>query len=179
MVARARVEISRRRDPVDAAIGSPLRFAISIPDILDSMKSHLLSFLCGAALVLGITAADTRPILPQASAAGPNRVYELRVYHAATGKLDALNARFRDHVDGLFRHHNMKSIGYWVPQENPDNLLIYVLEHPSRAEADKNWDAFQKDPDWMKVKAETEVNGVLAQKVDRTYMNPTEFSKLK
>ena len=33
------------------------------------------------------------------------RVYEMRVYYAAPGKLDALNARFRDHTAKLFEKH--------------------------------------------------------------------------
>ena len=137
------------------------------------MKTHILSFLLGAAVVFGLTT------ISQSKASGPNHVYELRIYHAAAGKLDALKARFGDHTDTIFKRHNMKSIGYWIPQENPDNLFIYVLEHPTRAEGEKNWDAFQKDPEWLKVKADSEKDGVLNQKVDRTWMNPVEFSKLK
>ncbi len=142
-------------------------------DILDIMKTHILSFLLGAAIVFGLTTVN------QSKASAPNHVYELRIYHAAPGKLDALKARFGDHTDTIFKRHNMKSVGYWIPQENPDNLFVYILEHPTRAEGEKNWDAFQKDPEWVKVKADTEVGGVLAQKVDRTWMNPVEFSKLK
>jgi hypothetical protein len=137
------------------------------------MKTHILSFLLGAAFVFGLTTVTA------SKAAGPNHVYELRVYHAAPGKLDALNARFADRTDAIFKRLNMKSIGYWVPQENADNLLIYILEHPSRAEGEKNWAAFQKDPEWLKVKADSEVNGVLAPKVDRTWMDPVAYSKLK
>jgi hypothetical protein len=32
---------------------------------------------------------------------GDTRVFELRTYHAAPGKMDALNARFRDHTNKL------------------------------------------------------------------------------
>jgi NIPSNAP len=90
-------------------------------------------------------------------------VYELRLYNVNEGKMDALKARFGDHVDAIFRRHNMKSIGYWSPEDAPDsqNLLIYILEHPSRQEAEKNLAAFQADPEWQKVKAESEANGKL------------------
>ena len=69
----------------------------------------------------------------------PQHVFELRIYHANPGKMDALKARFRDHTDALFARHNMTSVGYWQPQDAPDsqNLFIYVLEHPSRDEAMK------------------------------------------
>ena len=47
--------------------------------------------------------------------------------------MDALKARFGDHTDSIFKRHNMKSIGYWSPEDAPDsqNLFIYILEHPS------------------------------------------------
>ena len=95
--------------------------------------------------------------------------------------MDALIARFRDHTDALFKRHHMKSIGYWQPQDAPDsqNLLVYILEHPSREEAEKNWAAFQADPDWKKVKADSEVNGPLVEHIDRHFMDPTNFSAMK
>src|ERR1043165_2758483 len=67
-----------------------------------------------------------------AGAPGENRCYELRTYYAAPGKLDALNARFRDHTMKIFEKHGMINVGYWTPVENPDNKLIYVLAFPSR-----------------------------------------------
>ena len=111
----------------------------------------------------------------------PQHVYELRIYHAKEGKLDALVARFRDHTDALFRRHNMASVGYWQPEDAPgsQNLFIYVLEHPSREEAQNNWVAFQADPDWKKVKADSEANGPLVDHIDRYFMNPTDFSGMK
>src|SRR5262245_6944811 len=53
------------------------------------------------------------------------RVYEMRVYYAAEGKLDALHARFRDHTMKLFEKHGMTNVGYWVPVENAERKLIY------------------------------------------------------
>jgi hypothetical protein len=35
-----------------------------------------------------------------------NRVFELRIYHAAPGKMKALHARFRDHTWQLFPSKN-------------------------------------------------------------------------
>ena len=103
------------------------------------------------------------------------------MYHVNEGKMDALVARFRDHTDTLFKKHNMKSIGYWKPEDAPNsqNLFIYILEHSSRQEADKNWAEFQADPEWKKVKAESEANGPLVDHIDRYFMDPTSFSALK
>jgi hypothetical protein len=120
-------------------------------------------------------------LLVGAVAFAEGRVYELRTYTCFEGKLDALKARFRDHTNRIFKKHDMQSIGYWVPQdpERSKNTLIYILVHPSREAADKNWAAFQADPEWKKVAAESEANGKIVQKVDRVFMEPTEFSQLK
>jgi hypothetical protein len=135
--------------------------------------SHALSFLGGAALVIGFTAfGESKP---------SQHVYELRMYHVNEGKMDALVARFGNHTDALFKRHNIKSIGYWVPEDAPhsQNLFIYVLEHPSREEAKKNWQAFHDDPEWKKVKADSETQGPLTNQIDSYFMDPTTFSALK
>src|SRR5947208_4889703 len=135
----------------------------------------LLCFLSGVLIMVGyntVCGSDAKP---------PQHVYELRLYHVKEGKIDALKARFGDHTDALFQRHNMKSIGYWQPQDAPgsQNLFIYILEHPSREEAEKNWAAFQADPQWKKVKADSESNGPLVDHIDHYFMDPTNFSALK
>ena len=105
-------------------------------------------------------------------------VYELRVYHAAPGKLGELLARFRDHTGKLFEKHDMKVIAYWTPSDEPEksNMLIYILQHPSREAAAANWKSFQDDPEWKRVKEESEAHGPLVEKIDSTYMAMTDFS---
>ena len=138
---------------------------------LRDMKMFL-SFLCGAAVAFGFTAVG--------GSNSSHHVYELRIYHVQPGKIDALRSRFGDHTDAIFKRHDMKSIGYWVPEDAPSsqNLFIYILEHPSRQEAEKNWAAFQADSEWKKVKAESEAQGPLVDHIDRYFMDPTSFSAL-
>ena len=112
------------------------------------------------------------------SAQSGTGVYELRVYHAAQGKLPELLARFRDHTIKLFDQHGIKSVAYWLPLDEPDksNTLIYILHHPSREAAAANWKSFQDDPAWKSVKEKSEANGKLVDKIDSTYMALTDFS---
>src|SRR5437879_9677160 len=143
-------------------------------NMLGDMKAfYVLSFLCGAAIMLGFNAFSASNSL--------HHVYELRLYHVKEGKTEDLKDRFGNHTDAIFRRHNMKSIGYWSPEDAPDSqkLFIYILEHPSRQEAEKNWAAFQADPEWQKVKAESEAHGALVDHIDRYFMDPTSFSALK
>ena len=114
-------------------------------------------------------------------AAAANRVFEVRTYVAPAGKLEALKTRFRDHTVGLFKKHHMESVIYFTPLDGPEknDTLIYVLAHPSREEATKNWAAFRTNPDWVKAKAESEKDGPLTTKVTSVFVEPTDFSPIK
>jgi hypothetical protein len=106
-------------------------------------------------------------------------VFELRVYHAAEGKMDALLTRFREHTMALFARHGITSIAYWVPvDEGPlkGHTLYYMLKYPSREEAKVRWKAFQDDPEWAKVKAASEVDGKLTETTESTFLELTDFS---
>lgn len=127
------------------------------------------------------TAALLAPSLwAAARGAKPPGVYELRVYHAAPGKLPDLLRRFREHTVKIFDQHGMKSVAYWVPTDEPEksNTLIYILYHPSREAAAANWKSFQEDPNWKRVRDKSEANGKLVEKVDSTYMALADFSPL-
>ena len=128
----------------------------------------------GAAMMLSMASGMDA----QSGGAKSEVVYELRVYHANEGKLDALVARFRDHTDALFKKHRMVSLAYWLPTDEPlkGRTLIYILKHPSREAATANWKAFHDDPEWIKVSTASEVNGKLVEKVDSTYMKLTDWS---
>ncbi len=136
------------------------------------MTSLLRISLSVASLLVAATLADAQ---------GNGRVFELRTYTTAEGKLDALLARFRDHTTQLFEKHGIQNIGYWVPQDDPlsRNTLIYIVAHPSREAAKRNWDAFRKDPAWQKVQKESEAAGKIVVKIESVFLSPTDFSKLK
>jgi hypothetical protein len=100
----------------------------------------------------------------------------MRTYYVAPGKLDAELARMKNHAFSLFEAHGFTSIGYWVPLDNPDNKLIYIIASPSRAAHDKAWKEFMADPEWQKARDESEVNGKLVTKVESVYLKATDFS---
>lgn len=109
------------------------------------------------------------------------RVFEIRTYTAAPGKLNVLIARFREHTTGIFDRYDMKSIGYWVPQDAPQsgNTLIYILAHDSREAARKHWAEFATDPEWQKVKAASEAGGKIVLHIDSVFADPTNFSAIR
>ena len=126
--------------------------------------------------VLALQAADKPAAAPQG-----NRYFEMRTYHAPAGKLDALNARFRDHTTKLFEKHGIESIGYWTPADGDaaKNTLVYLLAYPSKEASEASWKAFRADPDWIKAKNESEKDGKLVEKVDQLFLNPTDYSAIK
>jgi hypothetical protein len=132
------------------------------------------SFAAGSFVTARFTKAAT-------VSADSNRVYELRVYHANPGKLGDIVKRFRDDTRPVFDKHGITSVGYWTPQDAPlkDNELIYIVSHPSREAATKNWKEFGTSDEWKAIVARTEANGKLVDHIDSTFMDPTDYSKLK
>jgi hypothetical protein len=122
-----------------------------------------VAMFASTALVLGAETKDTR-------------VYEMRIYYAAPGKLDDLNKRFRDHTLRLFEKHGIENIGYWTPIDNTNNALIYVLAHASRDAAKKSWADFLADPDWKAAAKASEANGKLVSKLESRFMQATDYS---
>ena len=128
----------------------------------------LLSAIILAAMISTASAADQ-----------DTRCYELRTYHAAPGKMDALNKRFRDHTLTLFAKHDIANIGYWESLDRdgkPESTLIYLLSYPSREARDKSWKGFMADPDWKAAYKASEVDGPLVSKVESLYLSATDYS---
>lgn len=53
---------------------------------------------------------------------------------------------------------------------------FFLLAHPSREEGKKNWNAMHNDPEEV---MKSEQAKKLAEKVDVTYMRPTDSSPMK
>jgi hypothetical protein len=146
---------------------------------MKNAKVLVLGMAVAFAAGFGIRGVVTTPTVQAAAA---DRVFEMRTYTAPPGKLEALKARFRDHTIRLFKRHNMEAIGYWQPMDAPlsENTLTYILIHPSRDAAVKNWAAFQADPEWQRVRAESQKDGPLTAKTpDSLFLNPVDFSPIK
>jgi hypothetical protein len=114
--------------------------------------------------------------LTNAMAAKDALVYEMRTYYAMPGKLDDVVARFRNHTCKLFEKHGMTNIGYWLPVDNPDQKLIYILAFPSREARDKSFKAFASSPEWKAVVKKTEANGKIVAKIESVFLQATDFS---
>lgn len=114
---------------------------------------------------------------------GVERVFEMRTYNTAEGKLDALDARIRNGALALLIKHGITPLGYFHPTDadkGAQNTLIYFLAFPSRDAAAASWKAFREDPEWVKLRTETEKDGRLTTKApESVYLVPTDFSRIK
>jgi hypothetical protein len=123
---------------------------------------------------------DYSPPLPTLTG---SHVYELRTYVTNPGKLDGLDARFRNHTLKLFERHGMINLPYWHPvdpEQGAGTTLIYFVAHASREAAAKSWADFVNDPEWKAVRAESEKEGAfLVRGPASVYLVPVDFSPLK
>jgi hypothetical protein len=107
-------------------------------------------------------------------------VFELRIYTTHPGKMPDLITRFTNHTTKIFARHGMENVGYWLPTDAKDsNKLYYILKHKSRTAAEASWQAFSKDPEWIKVSTASEANGPIVAGVESIFMTATEFSAIK
>ena len=119
---------------------------------------------------------STLPAADEGKKAMDTRCYEMRVYYSPPGKLEELHARFRNHTLKLFEKHGITSVAYWVPVDNKENKLIYILSYPSREARETSWKAFMADPDWQKVWKESEKNGTLVARLEQYFLKATDYS---
>ncbi|WP_206294278.1 NIPSNAP family protein [Humisphaera borealis] len=138
----------------------------------------LVKFALAVAAIVTFAMVTARPAV--AADAPKGKYYELRIYTAAPGKLDALNARFRDHTINLFKKHGIENIGYWVAVDEKNvGKLFYVVAYPDKEARDKSWAAFGKDPEWIAAKTASEKDGKLVEKVEQVFMTSTDYSPIK
>ena len=107
-------------------------------------------------------------------------IYELRIYECYGGKLENLNARFRNHTLKLFEKHGITNVGYWVNEVGPsNNTLTYLVSYPSHESRVESWNNFRNDPEWAKVVADSHKDGLIVKNVENQLLNPTDYSPLK
>jgi len=141
--------------------------------------------VCAAALVSFASGSllTARLMHLQQVRADSNRVFQLMVYHTLPGKVPALESIFRD-VSTLQAKHNLNVVGYWVPDDDPAwaNTFVYLVAHPSREEAKRNWDALHADPAFPEYRKQAALlleKAGEVYKVDQVFMRQKDFSAMK
>lgn len=132
--------------------------------------------MCLIGAAAGLTAHESAAQAPNGAAAQDEKCYELRVYTSPEGRLDDLDRRFAKYTRAEFFEHGMDGLGYWIPIDNSDNELYYVLSYPDCVARDSSWARFARDPDWLHAKAITEAGGPIVSGVESTFMHAADFT---
>ena len=106
------------------------------------------------------------------------RVFEMRTYTTAEGRLDTLHKRFGNHTNYLFVKHGMTLIGYWTPVEKPETL-VYILAYPSMDARKNSWDGFMNDEAWKKAWTDSKKDGPVVIGIETQFLNPTDYSPIR
>ena len=76
----------------------------------------------------------------------------------------------------LFKKHGIENVGYWVPIDNSENKLVYLLAYPNRAAREESWKTFMADPEWQSAWKKSEANGKLVEKFESIFLQTTDYS---
>ncbi|MGM0835445.1 MAG: NIPSNAP family protein [Bacillota bacterium] len=102
-------------------------------------------------------------------------IIELRIYQIINGRMQAILDRFRDDTIRIFNKHDMKIVDFWVDENDSKNRLYYLVEHKDMESRERNFQAFQEDPEWLKLKERTEQDGPLYEKIEEVFMKQAPF----
>jgi hypothetical protein len=118
---------------------------------------------------------------PTATPAAGRHVYEIRIYTAGEGKMDAVVKRFRDPEVRLFEKSGMPAVLYSTAFEPAErqNQFVYLLRHDSREAARASWQKFLADQEFRAAAQASDEGGKAVVKVENMFVTPTDFSPLK
>lgn len=106
------------------------------------------------------------------------RVFELRVYTVNPGKQDAANKLIAGSGMKYMSKHNIELLGAWVPADASDERIFTLVAHADKADADKNWAAFQADEGWKADLAAASTDGRAVAGIARFFLNATDYSAI-
>ena len=137
---------------------------------------EIKSTKAASAIVFALAVLVAYAVQPmEAAYAHGEKVYEIRTYTTAEGRLPALLARFGGGEIDLFIKHGMTSVGYWVPDdpELSKNTMVYMVAHESREAAAASWAAFGADPDWHVMRDKSREDGAIVIGVVNQFLDPS------
>jgi heme-degrading monooxygenase HmoA len=96
----------------------------------------------------------------------PRTILEHRDYLAAPGRGDDLLRRFVDGTLEIFDAHGIEIVSFGRDAADPDRLT-YVVRWSDVDAMERGWKAFAADEAWTRLKAETERDGPIVERIDR------------
>ena len=106
-------------------------------------------------------------------------IYEIRSYDIVPGRMPAMNARFQNHTMGLFKKHGIEVVGFWEAMIGASNVLHYIVRFSDLGQRERAWAAFGADPEWLRVRAESEKDGPIVARIRNEIWRPSAYSPMQ
>ena len=124
------------------------------------------------------SAWSLKPISPSAltTRRSPSAVFCSRAvafYSVTQGRMADANARFTDHYPTLFPRHGIELAGAWNALAGPGApRFVYLLAYADYAQREAVWASFYGDPEWGRVRAETNAGHEMIERHDLFFLKP-------
>ncbi|MCM3715925.1 NIPSNAP family protein [Halalkalibacter oceani] len=102
-------------------------------------------------------------------------IYELRIYTMHEGKMQAIHDRFSQATLEIFEKHGMRVTQFWEDIEPENNRIFYVMEFPDMETRNQQFEKFQADPEWQRVKADSEKDGPIVKKLESIFLKNVPY----
>ena len=106
-------------------------------------------------------------------------IYEIRSYEIVPGRMPAMHARFQNHTMEFFRRHGIAVVGFWEAMIGVSNVLHYIVRFDDLGHRERAWAAFMADPDWVRVRAESEKDGPIVARIRSEIWRPAAYSPMQ
>lgn len=100
-------------------------------------------------------------------------IAELRFYEVEPGRSEDMRARFQGPLRQLFERHGIRVAGAWFSGHGPKApLFIYLMHWPSLEARNQAWEGFYADPEWARVRTDTNQGSELVERYDLNFLKP-------
>lgn len=107
-------------------------------------------------------------------------IHELRIYHVMPGRMEDLHNRFANLTLRVWERIGIRTIGFWTVMIGPSSqVLYYLMEWDNLADREAKWATLFSDPEWIRERAKTELNGPLVHHYENYILQPTRYSNLR
>jgi NIPSNAP len=100
--------------------------------------------------------------------------YELRLYQVQAGRMEDMVSRWFGPLATLFQRHQVKPLACWHTVQGPRQpVFVYLMRWESMRERDAAWGSFYSDPEWQRVRTETNRGSELVERYELNFLRAT------
>jgi len=104
------------------------------------------------------------------------RMFELRIYTAQEGRLDAIEQFFANTVSGLYKKYNIETLGFFRTLDPKQPKFLALLSHADRATRDQQITQLRADEAFRAAFTQLTKNGNPIAKAEEFFLLETDFS---